>query len=177
MTVMMPTATVRRETREARPAGSAGAAAVSATAGVTTAWAPALLTAGKPASLLDAHLIADGTHALDTARDFDGMVDLSLVIDKTAQLDFTLAGGDGDVETLDARIGDERGLDPGGHDAVIDFVAHGAVRVFQAHFVFDAAHARHRTGNFDRAIDMRLIVHKAAQLDFALARIDFEAIT
>lgn len=38
--------------------------------------------------LLDTHLIADTAHALDAAGNFDGTVDLALIVDEATELDF-----------------------------------------------------------------------------------------
>jgi hypothetical protein len=47
--------------------------------------------------LLDAHFIADAAHILDTARHLNGAVNLTLIVDETAELNVSFASHHGNV--------------------------------------------------------------------------------
>src|SRR5688572_28962546 len=105
--------------RESRSTPAVPAAETAAASAGVSAWFTSCLPAGAARPLfLDAHFVADAGHAFDLAGEGDRVVDLGLAVDVAAELDFALAGHDGDIEALHARIREQRGLHPGGEYAV-----------------------------------------------------------
>src|SRR5674476_693238 len=106
------------------------------------------------ALLLEAHFIADAAHTLDAASYLDGAVHLGLVIDETTELNDSLARDSSNVQTLDVGVGQQRRLDLGCHNGVINLVANGCWRALQTHFVVDALDALNRVYDHERALSL-----------------------
>src|SRR3954462_10444790 len=77
---------------------------------------------------LDAHVVLHRTHALDALREVDRLVDVGARIHETGELHDALVGVDVDLQPLQARLVEDRGLYSRGDGGVIDIFAGAFLR-------------------------------------------------
>src|SRR5450830_1537137 len=108
-------------------------------------------------------------HTGNAADHCDGAINLALVVDKATELNVTLTRDDGNIEALDALVGQQSCLDLGRDQGVINLAANRRRGASKTHVILDALDPCHCASDSDGEIDLCLFVNKAAELDFALA--------
>src|SRR5512135_305495 len=115
----MPFSAPRANAKQGRLASSAGSERLAQDAVGPIQYAPAC---PRNASL-HLHVVLDGFHALDAARQFERSIRLCLRTDEAAQLHFAVVGGDLDIQNLRQGILKDRCLHLGRDDRVVEILA------------------------------------------------------